>query len=179
MGEDNNSIDSGGYSLLDKFVRILDRQTDTKLSPTQLMGFLSLFNLLGVLDLMQGSADAGFKDVSTLANLTSLANKASKSPEGSAIKDALTGLLGQNQSGPNLGNLLNMIGGGNKKINPQMLLTLMTLLNSQPGAAKAEQHVPKGDPTRIEGAARANAGEVQARKNPDPNVELKFDKKKT
>lgn len=176
MGEDNNFLGLGEYSLLDKFVGILDRQTDTKLTPNQLLGFLSLFNMLGVLNLIQGSGEAGLRDVSTLANLTSLANKAAKSPEAPALKDTLMGLLGgQNQSNSDLGSLLNMVG-GNKKINPQMLLTLMNLLNSQFGA-KGDQSGQKADSARMEDESREQAGEVQ--KDKDRGVELKYDKKKS
>lgn len=170
MGDDNNFFDLGESSLHDKFVGILERQTDAKLTPNQLLGFLSLFNMMGILNLLQGG-DAGVRDVSNLANLTSLAGKAAKSPEGSALKDTLMGLLGgggQNQSGPDIGSLLNMVG-GNKKINPQMLLTLLNLLSSQFGA-KGDQ---KNETARLED----ETGEVQKEK--DRGVELKYDKKKT
>lgn len=165
MGDDNNIFGIGDHSMLDKFITMLDRQTDTKLTPVQLMGMLSLYSLLGILDLMRGTADTGIKDISALASLSSLAGKAAKSPEGPAIKDALMGLLGgQNQSGSDLGALLNMVG-GNKKINPQMLLTLMSLLNSQSGAAKGEQSVAKVGTVKTEGAPREKVGEVQKDKS--------------
>ncbi|MFZ5640703.1 MAG: hypothetical protein ACOY4Q_08430 [Bacillota bacterium] len=177
MGDDNNIFGPGEYSLLDRFIGILDRQTDAKLTPNQLMGFLSLFNLLGIINMVHGSAEAGLKDISTLANLTSLAGQTAKSPAGPALKDTLMGLLGgaQNQSGPDLGGLLNMVG-GNKKINPQLLLTLMNLLSSQVGSGKSDQHVAKTDAAQ-EGGPREQAGGEHKEK--DRNVELKYDKKKT
>lgn len=173
MGNDSNIFGSGDNSLLERFVGILERQTDAKLSPNQLMGFLSLFNNLSALNLVQGSADAGIKDLSALNKLTSLAGQAAKTTEGSALKDSLMGLLGsQNQSGSDLGGLLNMVG-GNKKINPQMLLTLLNLLNSQMGT----RNDAKTEHPRIEERSREQAGEVAKEK--DRGVELKYDKKKT
>lgn len=176
MGDDNNIFGLGEYSLLDRFIGILDRQTDAKLTPNQLIGFLSLFNLLGTLDMVHGSAKAGIKDISNLANLTSLVSQTAKPDAEPALKDMLMGILGtQNQSGPDLGGLLNMVG-GNKKINPQMLLTLMNLLNLQSGAGKSEHTGPKADTAKGEGQ-RDQAGEEHKEK--DRNVELKYDKKRT
>lgn len=175
MGDDNNIFGLGDNSLLNRFVGILERQTDDKLTPNQLMGFLSLFNMLSILNLVHG-ADAGIRDVSALDKLTSLAGQAARTPEGSALKDTLMGLLGgQNQSGPDIGGLLNMVGGGNKKINPQMLLTLLNLLNSQMGAKS--DHGSKAEHAKIEEGSRDQAGEVSKEK--DRGVELKYDKKKT
>ena len=180
MGDENNIFGNEENSLLDRFFGILERQTDAKLTPTQLLGFLGLFNLLGIMNLVHGSTGSGIKDVSTLASLSALAEKATKSPDAPALKDALMGLLGgQNQSGPDLGGLLNMIG-GNKKINPQMLLTLMSLMNSQSGGAKSDHSAAKANnSSKNNSTAREKTSEVGEDKKRDHTVELKFDKKKT
>jgi hypothetical protein len=176
MGDDNNIFGPGEYSLLDRFISILERQTDAKLTPNQLMGLLSLFNLLGTLDIVHGSGKAGIKDISNLANLTSLVSQTSKPPAEPALKDMLMGILGtQNQSGPDLGGLLNMVG-GNKKLNPQLLLTLMNLLSYQAGSGKSDKHTAKNDAAQEEGQQEQAGGERQEK---DRNVELKYDKKKT
>lgn len=130
------------HDLLDKLVNLLDRQTDNKLSPNVMLGFMGMFNLLSIMSVLRGNLDSGMREVPYLAESQ---DTGSKTP---SIQDTLSGVL-KNQSGgqggqTDLMNLLNNIA-AKKKINPNLLLSLMSMLNSQAAQANSSNTIQSQD----------------------------------
>lgn len=168
--------------LFEKLVKLLDRQTDHKMSPNVLFGFMGMFNLMSIMSLVKGNMDAGFKQVtgqedtgeakateqSVMNSLTSLLNSASGSGSGSGIGSGQPDLLGL------LGNVASK-----KKINPGLLLSLMSMLNQNKSSQQASSSNNESAVTRTQQTGPET--EVTAeKKSPEVKreVELKYDRKK-
>ncbi|GAB4258377.1 MAG: hypothetical protein Kow00111_04200 [Thermincola ferriacetica] len=120
-------------SHLDKLLALLDRQTDNRLHPNLLVGYLGLVNLMSIMSFIHAA------EQNTGLALPALNDAESTSVTGDEknLKNAITSLMnsaGAGSGGPDLSSLFNMMG-GNKKPNPQMLLTLMNLMNSMKAKA--------------------------------------------
>lgn len=155
--------------LIDKLLNFLERQTDHKLSPHLLLGFLGLFNLLSIMNILHRGNGMGIKEVPVS---TESANA------GQSTVDALSGLLKTQGAGQN--DLMSLLGNlaGNKKINPGLLLSLMSMLNNQSGAKAAKEETSSRAPAVNESAAGSGEGIENKAADGKQGVELKYDRKK-
>ncbi len=138
-------------SQIERLLSVLDRQTDNKVPPNMLLGYLGMMNLMSIMSLVQGEASANF-------NLPALTGDTmAAGGNENQLKDTISNLLGggAKSTAPDLSGLLNMVtgAGGNKKLNPQMLLTLMNLANSM--APKVESASPKAETKEVKEQAQA------------------------
>ncbi len=165
----------------DNLVKLLDRQTDHKMSPNILFGFMGMFNLMSILSLVRGNLDTGFKEIpsqaeasesqvteqSVVNSLTSLLKSASDSGSGSATSQPdLMGILGNVAS--------------KKKINPGLLLSLMSMLNSQNQNSQQSNKSNNESAVAAQKQTSSETEEAVEKKSPDAKreVELKYDRKK-
>ncbi len=174
MDELTALIESTGKNrdLIDKMVTLLDRQTDHQLSPHVLLGFLGLFNLLSIMSVIHGDLRADLKEVSGSAECEST------NAAGQTAADQLSGLLKSQGNGQlDLTKLLSSIA-AKKKISPNLLLSLFSLLGDKTGPAAPPQRGSAID-TPVEKGA-----EVQEEKTDKKGVdqkqssELKYDRKR-
>ena len=162
-----------GKDLVDKLVHLLDRQTDHKLTPHLLLGFLGMFNVLSIMTVVHSNGEIGVKEVSSQAETTDTGSNQS-------LMDTLGGLLKNQGTGgqPDLMGLLSSLA-SKKKINPNLLLSLFSMLNNQTGQAVQQ---PDNEPVP-EAASLSKAVEKEGgaeKKTPDDKngVELKYDRKR-
>jgi len=122
--------------LVDKLVNLLDRQTDHKLSPHVLLGFVGLFNVLTIMNVVHSGLDEGIKEVRSADNETN--TQAAQTPV-----DLIASLLKNQGSGSGSGtpDLMGLLGGlaSKKKISPNLLLSLFSMLNNQVGSTTKNQ----------------------------------------
>lgn len=171
--------------LFDRLVKLLDRQTDHKMSPNVLFGFMGMFNLMSIMSLVNGNMDSGFKEIagqtdntepksaeqSMLNSLTSLLNSGSGSSSGSG-----------SGSGSGQTDLMGLLGNvaSKKKLNPGLLLSLLSMLNNQ--NQSSQQNTPPGNgvvASVAEQISSATNDEVEKKSSEARReVELKYDKKR-
>lgn len=164
--------------LFDNLVKLLDRQTDHKISPNVLFGFMGMFNLMSILNLVKGNMETGVRQ------LTEQASDAgeSKVTEQSAV-NSLTNLLnsasGSSSGQPDLIGLLGNVA-SKKKINPGLLLSLMTMLNSQNQNSQQTNHSNNEPAVSVQKQTGTETEDSVEKKSPDDKreVELKYDRKK-
>jgi len=114
--------------LVEKFISLLDRQMDHRLSPNTLFGILGMFNLLSITSIVRDNLGSEIREVSGANDSGNSAAQPSQS-----ITDTLSSLMKtQGQGQPDLMSLLSGLA-SQKKINPGLLLSLMSMLNSQAG----------------------------------------------
>lgn len=163
MGSLNNR------DLTDKLLHLLDRQADHKLTPHFLLGFLGLFNLLSIVSLIHGNVGTGIRPVADQA--------VGGASQGSEIADTLTGLMKSQGAGqPEIMSLLGNMA-AKKKINPSLLLSLMSLLGTQSIGSAPQQSGPPVDIPADENAA-VSEGKNDRSSSDKHGVELKYDRKK-
>ncbi|HWI54963.1 MAG TPA: hypothetical protein VNT57_04685 [Desulfobacteria bacterium] len=166
--------------LFDNLVKLLDRQTDHKISPNVLFGFMGMFNLMSILNVVKGNMDMGIKGItgqdadagestgaeqSAINTITNLLNSASGSGSGAGQPD-LMGLLGNVAS--------------KKKINPGLLLSLMSMLNSQNQNSQQNKKSNNESAVTVQNQPDQENESSVEKKSPDDKreVELKYDRKK-
>ncbi|MHB9095664.1 MAG: hypothetical protein ACYC21_13435 [Eubacteriales bacterium] len=161
-----------GKHLVDKLMVLLDRQTDHKLTPNLMLGFLGLFNVLSIMSVVHGSPETGFKEItgSTEGNSGAAGQQ--------SLVDTLSGLLKNQGSGQP--DLMGLLGGlaAKKKINPNLLLSLFSMLNSQAGASPQGQGNP---PVEAAGGESTEVPEDEPEKktsNEKQGPELRYDRKR-
>lgn len=156
--------------LIDKLVNLLDRQTDHKLNPNVMLGFLGLFNLLSIMTVVQGNPGGGFKEISGQAD------KSDAGISGQNITDTLSSLLNPTSGGqPDLMGLLGSLA-SKKNINPNLLLSLFSMLNNQ-GANLPENSQPK-DVTPVNKVETSAENTEKKTSDDKKEVELKYDRKR-
>lgn len=165
-----------GKDLIDKLIVLLDRQTDHKLTPNILLGFLGLFNVLSIMSIVHGSGESGFKEITG-------SSEADKSVTGTqALTETLSSLMQGTGQGTGQGagqpDLLGLLGGlaSKKKINPNLLLSLFSMLNNQGAQANPASSPPvESSPQQVV----QDEGEAE-KKSPDEKhgVELKYDRRR-
>lgn len=114
----------------EKLLAVLDRQSDDKLNPNLLLGYLGMVNLMSIMSMVHSTMDSGIGQLPASSGIPvelpkSLADE-------NNLKNTINNLMGKagnNSGNPDISNLLGMVG-GNKKLNPQLLLTLMNLMNN-------------------------------------------------
>jgi hypothetical protein len=141
VAEQQGSSPPDRPDFMDAVVNLLQRQGE-KLNPAELLGFLSLFNLLGIVSFLSkggNSAPQGLEALSSLA-------------QGLAKKEAgESGSTGSQSLLPTLMAMLEAKGG--KKLNPAGLLALVNLLEEkstgekqlEPAKIEPEGEVPPAD----------------------------------
>lgn len=128
-----------GKDLVDKFTVLLEKQTDHKVSPGVLFGLMGLYNLMSIISIAKQDMSQGLKSVHQEA-----APPESDQASGS-IMDALSTLTSQGSSGtPDLMGMLSGLA-SKKKINPAMLLSLLSLMNKQTGNSSGSQSAAAGN----------------------------------
>lgn len=162
-----------GKDLVDKLVVLLDRQTDHKLTPHVLLGFLGLFNVLSIMSVVQGNLDGGIKEVAAPAEA------GDTGANGQSLMDTLSGLMNNQGNGqPDLMGLLSNLA-SKKKINPTLLLSLLSMMNPQGGSPAApQQNSPAAE---VAGSEQSRPNEDSAeKKTPDDKqgVELRYDRRR-
>jgi len=156
--------------LIDRFLNLLERQTDHKLSPNMLLGYLGMFNVLSIMSVVHGSADSNIKEVSGQS-------ESEENLSGQSVNDMLSNIMKPQSAGqPDLMGLLNSIA-AKKKINPNLLLTLFNMLNSQVRPAAP----PKNDqpsPEEVVNGNTAVSEEKSEKKTSDDKqeAELRYDR---
>ena len=155
--------------LIDKLLSFLDRQTDHKLNPQFLLGFLGLFNLLSIMSVVNGSVKMGMKEVS---------GQSESGDAAQSVTDSLAGLLKSQGGAPN--DLMGILGNlaGNKKINPGLLMSLMSMLNNQSGQSVPKQESATVVPAAIDSVAVSEEGSEKKTSDGKQGMELKYDRKK-
>lgn len=155
--------------LIDKLLSFLDRQTDHKLGPHLLLGFLGLFNLLSIMSVVNGNVKTGMKEISGQAEGGDAAQN---------VADSLSGLLKSQGSAPN--DLMGILGNltGNKKINPGLLMSLMSMLNNQSGQTASKQENAAVVPAAVDSVAASEEGSEKKTSDGKQGMELKYDRKK-
>lgn len=157
--------------LVDKMVKLLDRQTDHKLNPNVLLGFMGMFNLMSIMSVVKSNVETGVRDVGVVDNGQS-------KPQEQSLTDGLASLLKGGGSGqPDLMGLLGSVA-SKKKMNPSVLLSLMSMLNNQ-GANQSSpaREESVGELSENTGSASNNGGENKSSPSKQ-EVELKYDRKK-
>lgn len=160
-----------GTDLIDKLVKLLDRQTDHKLTPNILLGFLGMFNILSIMSVVHGDAESGIKEITG----SSEGGKDSTGNQG--LTEVLSSLMqGQGSGQPDLMGLLGGLA-SKKKINPNLLLSLFSMLNNQAGAQANHTGSQPADAPVVEATAASDEGE---KKSPEDKhgVELKYDRRR-
>jgi hypothetical protein len=131
---------STGNDLVERLITVLDRQTDHKLTPHFLLGFLGMFNMLSIMSLVHGGQKSDLKEV------TGAGESGSNSISTQTLTDTLSSLMNTQGQGTGQPDLLGLLGNAaaKKKINPSLLLTLFSLLNNQVGQSGVNQqgHTP-------------------------------------
>lgn len=129
LGSNNKSQ----QDLVERLVTLLDRQTDHRLSPNVMIGFMGMFNLLSIMSVLRGNLDHGIREIS------SLSESSEPAPKTNDLQDLLSGLMKGQAGGGGQPDLLGLLGNlaSKKKINPNLLLTLMGMLNSQMSQANS------------------------------------------
>jgi len=165
-----------GQDLLDRLSVLLDRQTDHKLAPTMLLGYLGMFNLLSIMNFLQGSPEKNFKEIKEMPESVSK----DESGVSKQVTDALTGLLSAQGTGGAQGagqpDLLGMLGSlaSKKKINPTLLLSLFSMLNQAGGnTSSATDNQEKGQEAKGDSGVGNKAESTDKR-----GSEFKFNSKK-
>lgn len=164
-----------GNDLIDRLTVLLDRQTDHKLNPNMLFGFLGMYNLLSIVSMVRESSDQGIKEV------TGSVDTSNTKPAEQSLMDGLSSLL-NNQSGgqPDLMGLLGSMA-SKKKINPNLLLSLFSMLNNQTAQNSSPVNKHSEQPGEATSGGDAPLEEQQPeKKTPEDKqgVELKYDRKK-
>ncbi len=160
--------------LLDRVLSLLDRQTDHKLSPNMLLGYLGMFNVLSIMSVVHGNLDSGIKEVSAQSD-------GDENRSGQSAADALSGMMNPQGAGQlDLMGLLSSIA-AQKKINPSLLLSLFNMLNSQmrPAAApKESQTSPEDGAGENKAYQDTTAYEKEEKKTAEnkPEPELKYER---
>lgn len=169
-----------GKDLVDKLINLLDRQTDHKLTPNVLLGFLGLFNVLSIMSVVHGSVESGLKEITG-------SSEGDKSTGTQALTETLSSLmqgsgqgLGPGGQGSGQPDLLGLLGGlaSKKKINPNLLLSLFSMLNNQ-GAQANPASTPPVESSHEEVPVMSGEGEGE-KKSPDEKhgVELRYDRRR-
>ncbi len=156
--------------LVNRFMNLLDRQTDHKLNPCLLLGFLSLFNVLTVMNVVHGNLETNIKEIS--------GSSESKNLTGQSVTDTLASLIKTQETGqPDLMGLLGSVA-AKKKINPSLLLTLFSMLASQTGSgASPPANQATETPVNVGTEAQEDKTEKKT-SNHKQNAEIRFDRKK-
>lgn len=163
--------------LLDKLTNLLDRQTDHKMSPNILLGFVGLFNLLSILNLVHGTQGTEIKNVSSSSEGENPTTNAQ------SMVDTISGMMkGENAGQPDLMGLLGSLA-SKKKINPNLLLSLFSMLNNMSGPSPSTSCVEESGTSLPKSAP---LDEKQEKKTVDdgasvkdkPGTELKYNSKK-
>jgi hypothetical protein len=119
--------------LVDRLLSLLDRQTDHRLSPHMLMGFLGLFNMLSIMSLIRGNQDTGIKQIGS-------SGAGEGEEQGLSAVENLANMLSAPGGGqPDLMGILGNVA-SKKKINPGLLLSLMSMLNSQGSTSSSQEN---------------------------------------
>ncbi len=110
--ENNDKQIRAGTKLLDNILYLLDRQTQKKLAPNELLGFLGLLNLISIINYINPQGQ--------------LSDLSHKKKSGDLLQNTLQNVLGENEgSGLSLGEVL-----GEVKRNPEMLGNMLNLVSS-------------------------------------------------
>lgn len=171
-----NSQDKG-KDLVDKLIKLLDRQTDHKLTPNILLGFLGMFNILSIMSIVHGNKESGIKEI------TGSSEGSKDGSGGQGLTEALSSLM-QGQGSGGQQDLMGLLSGlaSKKKINPSVLLSLFSMLNNQAGtpgnqtggqAAKAQSV----EAPSVEAAVAPDEGEKKSSEQKH-GVELKYDRRR-
>lgn len=166
-----NSLESNN-DLVDKMVKLLDRQTDHKLSPNVLLGFMGMFNLMSIMSVVKSNAETGVRDVAGVVD-----NGQQPQPREQSLTDGLASLLKGGSGQPDLMGLLGNVA-SKKKMNPSLLLSLLSMLNNQ-GASQSSPS--REEPVEELPAKTGSAPDNEAEHKSSPSkqeVELKYDRKK-
>lgn len=160
-----------GKDLIDKLMKLLDRQTDHKLTPNLLLGFLGMFNILSVMSIVHGNAESGIKEVTG-------SSEGGKDGSGSqGLTEVLSSLMqGQGSGQPDLLGLLSGLA-SKKKINPNLLLSLFSMMNNQAGTPANQTSGQSAESPAME-AAVAPAEDEKKSSEDKHGVELKYDRRK-
>ena len=160
-----------GKDLVDKLIKLLDRQTDHKLTPNILLGFLGMFNILSIMSIVHGNTESGIREI------TGSSEGGKEGSENQGLTEVLTSLMqGQGTGQPDLMGLLGGLA-SKKKINPNLLLSLFSMLNNQAGSpANQTGSQPKGAPAE-EVTAASDEGEKKSSEDKH-GVELKYDRRR-
>ena len=157
--------------LIDKFMGLIDRQTDHKLGPHILLGFLGLFNVLTIMSLVHNHSGTDIKEVSGTG-------AGDANPTGQSVIDKLSGMLNTQSAGqPDLMGLLSGLA-SKKKINPNLLLSLFSMLGNQTGpAVSAPVSQTSETPVTVNQEITVEKGE---KKTPDSKqgTDLRYDRKR-
>lgn len=157
--------------LVDKLMKLLDRQTDHKLTPNVLLGFMGMFNMLSIMSLVHGDADTGIKEISG----TSEGSKAGAESQG--LTEMLSSMMaGQGSGQPDLMGLLSGLA-SKKKINPNLLLSLFSMLNNQAGTQAKQTGGQSAETPAMEAAAAPDEDEKKSSEDKH-GVELKYDRRR-
>jgi hypothetical protein len=157
--------------LVDKLIKLLDRQTDHKVTPNTLLGFLGMFNILSIMSIVRGNAEPGIREI------TGSSEGGKDGPENQGLTEVLSGLMqGQGSGQPDLLGLLSGLA-SKKKINPNLLLSLFSMLNNQGGTPAKQTGGQTEDAPAMEATAVLDEGEKKS-SDDKHGVELKYDRRR-
>lgn len=160
-----------GTELVDKMIKLLDRQTDHKLTPNILLGFLGMFNILSIMSVVHGNAESGIREI------TGSSDGGKDSTGNQGLTEMLSSLMqGQGSGQPDLMGLLSGLA-SKKKINPNLLLSLFSMLNNQAGAPANQTVSPAAETPVVEATAASDEGEKKPSEDKH-GVELRYDRRR-
>lgn len=123
-------------NLMETMSALLSKTTDDNLNINQLLAFMSLSNTMGALNLAGGSQQGKTIDISALENVI-------KGEGSEDIQGTLNSVLNRGGNKTNVNDLLGLLGSvsgqnSNSKINPQLLMSLMSMLSQTDKKKSAE-----------------------------------------
>lgn len=167
-----NSISSSGNNdLVDKMVKLLDRQTDHKLNPNILLGFMGMFNLMSIMSVVKSNTETGVREAIVPAD-----NGQAK-PQEQSLADGLSSLLKGGSGQPDLMGLLGNVA-SKKKMNPSLMLSLLSMLNNQSANQSSSSREEPVEELPASTASALNTEVENKNMPPKQEVELKYDRKK-